>query len=318
MRYRVRRLALLPTATSILLLAAHAEGKAPGPTLGLLPTQSPAAWQDTLSSALPRELERTLDAPVLRQNQLVERLANASGTRAIDDAARLAIAQAEGHELKMERDLSLALATRAIAQLRRTGARFYAPRLWADAHIALARAQLLRPPDPTAAREALREALRVNPRIVANAHPPRLARLVEQVRQHDVAARVPQADELASLSRRAGVARLLWLDVRPRGGRVALRLATHDLAHQSYAATEQLVESAQVPKRTAALASWSFGTVALTGRLPAAPVTTHPWYRRWWVWTTAGVVIAAVATAAVVATAPHNGFTFHLGTSGAQ
>lgn len=300
------------------LLPALARANEPASTataIGVLPTQGPQPLCGKLSSELPDAIRRTVGGVVFGPAQVVAKLAAAKGASEALDTARLVIGQAESHEFKMERGLALESSRRAIDVLRAAGARFYAPQLWTVAHLALTQAELLRPPDPLAARAALREVVAANPQLGADKYPPRVGRLLEQVRGDQTPTQPPGQSELAGLSLKTDLGRLVYVDARPLGDQVAVRLALYDRLQGSHAVVERRIKNERLSERVAQLVAWMLGpgAAAVVVRQPATPASR--WYRRWWVWAAAGAAAAAVAAGVVASTVPGDEYSFRLRTS---
>jgi hypothetical protein len=102
---------------------------------------------------------------------------------------------------------------------------------------------------------------------------------------------------LRRLGRQLAVGELVLLEVARLGDTLALRIKAFDVAREQYAgAWQELLRTVDDRGVAAAL-----GRMAIAFS-PPPPVATKPWYRRWWVWTAAGAVVAGSTVAIVLAT----------------
>jgi hypothetical protein len=116
----------------------------------------------------------------------------------------------------------------------------------------------------------------------------------------------PSRDDLAWLAQRLRLARLVWLWLGPRGEATVI---VYDREREPQIRTlTRMVAMEQVLRNTARVISNALGGVPARPMVeptsaPTKPTTTirKPWYRKWWVWTIAGVVVAGAAVGVGVA-----------------
>jgi len=281
---------------------------------GILPAAGPPAVTGGVDAALSTELAARGAREILPAATIQARL---KATPEIAMALRLAeddLRKEEEAELGMNRTAAVNAARRAIERLTAVKARYYAAEMEARAWTALGLALLLRPGDPTRARQAFRVAfsIRSDHRPNPDRTPPPVIRLLDAARAEAAAVAPPTEPDLAWLAHRARVGRLAWVGLDPRqasdgvdatevallvfevaGGRAGVPLGRR--RHRS--ATSQ--ETAAFVLRTLAPAADKTLSDA-----PASPraAPASPWYRRWWVWTLVGVAVAG-ASAGIAAAA---------------
>ena len=286
--------------------AAFAAGVGPGsgrnarPTAGVLPLVGPRsqALNPALGRAVAEQGQQAVLGPLELRTRLSAQPDLADGLR----RAREAIALAQEHELQMNRGAATRAAALAIRQLEQARAPLFEQQLVARAYVALARSQLLRPADPSAARTAFRQALAVAPdyRPATGQLPPKVVQLLEAQRRTHPPVRVPAAKDLAWLARRLALPRLVWLHVAA-GGEVRM-VAYHGGKTRTETGTVNpdlaLAQVARLINRTLGGA-----TVTRTDApwpSPPPPPTQQPsasssWYGTWWIWAIAGAVVAGTA-----------------------
>jgi hypothetical protein len=292
----------------LLLIPGVATAKEEG-RVGILPV----AGEPTLARKLDEELHRAVAARsgrgIVGPVGVQARLWRGEGVAEKVQSARAAVEEAEQKVLQMDRRGAVAAAQRAVSLLVGVGGRYHTPRLLSRAHLALARALLLRPTDANAARAALRVALEATPEGLEEQLPPRVAELLAEVRREPRRSREPTEGELSSLSQVAELPQLVWISTRARKGEVEVELLVYDRRGRapdrpvrSRVASDQLV--AQVAELVAAsLPTPSASPVIEKPAAPPKPVQTPatPWYKKWWVWTLVGVVVIGGTTAGIVA-----------------
>jgi len=297
--------ALLP----LLLLVPGSATAEERETVGILPVAGEAALARTLDEELHRAVAARTGQGVVGSVGLQARLWRGEGVAEKVQAARAAHEEAEQKVLQMDRSGAVAAARRAVSLLVVVGGRYHTPRLLSRAHLALARAMLLKPADANAARAALRAAREATPEGLEDRLPLRMAKLLGEVRREPRRSREPTVGELTSLSQVAGLPELVWISARARKAGVEVELLVYDrwsharghLVRQRVA-REQLVAqvadlvAAALPRRSV---SPVIAEPAQPRRSVQAPAT--PWYKRWWVWTLVGVVVVGGATAGVIA-----------------
>jgi tetratricopeptide (TPR) repeat protein len=233
------------------------------------------------------------------------------------EMARDAIALAREHELQMNRAAATRAAAEAIHQLEEMRAPFHVPELAAKAYAALALTYLLRPTDLRAAQGAFRQALAVDPdyKPASGQIPPQAAEILERERKTLPLVRRPTPTDLAWLAARLKLPRIVWLHV-DRGG--VAKIVVYTRGDPSPVSTTGKVAVANSLSEAAALIRDRLGGVPEKPRpKPPGPrrgPTGTPWYRRWWVWTIAGVVVAGAAVGVGVALTrdePSSRYDFH-------
>jgi len=271
-----------------------------------LVVQGPAdrAAAQRLGPAVTAELRRR-GWPVLAPAELVARIAQHARVRETLARARTLLAAAETAIFDMRRADALASDSRATDQLIAVAAALHAPRLLAQAHAARARALLLAPADDESALLAFAAAVAIDPAYAPGdaGLPPRAEELLRAARRApDLAAAQP---DLAAVLALAGLEAIvvvapaaqdpqrLLVAVHHRDAGGALRTLRRRTAQRDAesvaAAALELAAPLRGPAATAAAA-----IAARTPRAAAAPRPrrARPWYRRWWVWTAAGAVLA--------------------------
>jgi hypothetical protein len=215
--------------------------------------------------------------------------------------------------LYMKRGESVDLARQAIRKLEGTLAPHHARAVLARAHGALARGLLLKPADEAGAREAFRAAIAAAPGFRGESLPPRAAQLLEEARR-EARAVVPTLEDLGKIATLARLDAVLWIAVHPaESSRVDLELV-HFLASEG-AVRSRLRKSGRVedvttlaaelvarvlrppaasaPASRPRLLALPPATLPTPGPRPGpAPALSRPWYKKWWVWTIAGAVVA--------------------------
>lgn len=270
----------------------------PAIRLGMLPVDGPPGLAQRLSAELPALLKRQ-GVDLVGPRTLNDRLAQATVVQQVKAEASDALAQAERHELHMERGLAVADARRAVSLLRSIGARHHAPQLWVWAQFVLAQACLLKPSDPECARSALATAARADAKVRPDQLQPRIARLWNQVSQAPGRAEAPDRDELRAVVRHVDVDAVAWVALKPDGDQVEVELVVHRSAGDTYT---------RVAGQRMAVSGLTAGTAQTLVQLLGQGTGPRPtvrqeqrWYHKWWVWVIAGAVVTAATVGTVAA-----------------
>jgi hypothetical protein len=285
-------------------------GHAEAAPVGLLPVTGDPALARKLNAELVPRLARTGGPELVGPSKVQVRLHSAAGVADTIRTTRGQVVRAEQMLLDMKRRGAVREARHAINALVRVGGRYHSPRLTSRAHLVLARALLLKPAAPTAARSALRDALEISPDLSDGGLPPSVGQLLQKVRKEPARDNLPTVGELASLCKQADLSSLVWIAARPRGDEVEIRLLVYDQA--SHASSQQVKRRAargrmldEVEVMVSANVRTHGPTMATplpTPRDPAPAASPRPWYRRWWIWAIAGAVVAGVSVTAVLTT----------------
>jgi hypothetical protein len=275
----------------------------------------PAAGDPTLAASLDRELGRAVAErgvrSVLGPTELAAQLGSAPGVASALQEAGALLDRSARSALYMKRGESVDLARQALRKLEGTLAIHHARVVLARAQSALARALLLKPADEAGARDAFRAAIAASPDFRGESLPPRAAQLLEEARRE---ARVvaPAAEDLGKIATRARLGAVLWIAVRPaESSRVDLELIC--FFEREKASRAPLRKSGRIEDATSLAAELVARVLRppaasapasrpLPATLPApdprprprpAPAAPSLWYKKWWVWTIAGVVVGA-------------------------
>lgn len=297
--------ALLPW----LLLIPGSAAAEEGARVGILPVAGEPALTRKLDEELHRAVAARTGQGIVGPVRVQARLWRGEGVAEKVQSARAAVEEAEQKVLQMDRRGASAAAEKAVSLLVGVGGRYHTPRLLSRAHLALARALLLKPADTNAARAALRVALEATPEGLEEHLPPRVAELLGEVRREPRRSRQPTEGELSSLSQVAGLPELVWISARARNNEVEVELLVYDRRGRApdrpvrkRMAGDQLV--AQVAELVAANLPASPASPVIEKPPPPPPpppAPATPWYKRWWVWTLVGVVVIGGTTAGIVA-----------------
>jgi hypothetical protein len=221
----------------------------------------------------------------------------------------------------MDRPAAIAAAEAALQAALEGFADLHAPRALVRAHVARALALLLEPSDPEAARAAFAAVLTLEPSYKPGAGglAPRAERLLLQARKEQRPI-LPQPalepDVVSSVMSRAAVDQIVQVSIeKSEAGSIATveRIQGNQrskLRKDFPAAPEALGAAQLVPVVVQALELQPLaGSTASTKRArrddrrrPGAA-----WYRKWWVWTAAGVVLAGTGVALAVALSGDDG-----------
>jgi hypothetical protein len=310
----MRRRVALPFILPLLLPAAsRADTARPA---GVLPLVGPTAR--VLNPSLGRAVAEKGMQAVLGPVEVQARLAVDPEVVKRLEMARDAIALAREHELQMNRAAATRAAAEAIHQLEEVRAPFHVPELAARAYVTLALTYLLRPTDLKAVQGAFRQALAVDPsyKPAAGQIPPQAAEILERERKKPPRVRRPTPIDLAWLAKRLKLPRVVWLHV-DHGG--AAQIIVYTQNDPNPAASTGKIDIANSLPEAARLVRDSLGGVSKPPRPrppepPPRGPTGKPWYRRWWIWTIAGVVVAGAAIGVGVALArdePSPRYDFH-------
>lgn len=300
--------------------AAEGDGR-PGEHAKPLVIALAGTYQPSLSQTAIAELARgrsyrllPLEAvhPLLRQHDAGENLLQRIQTlREEGHQALLALDQG-GAEEKLEQASRL---------LERSFARFYEPALAAEIHV-LRGVAALRASRPDLAREEFVEAHQLYPALELDAHySPQVRSAFTQASRSSPTQSAPTPTQLGALLRVVGnVARAVVVLVQPLESQHRLaQLLVFDPARERYV----LVESAPIPpgdEQRASREAMELGRRvrgsldgALELRTPGSQLararatpkrqpSARPWYKRWYVWAAAGLVLASVAVTVPLAT----------------
>jgi hypothetical protein len=274
--------------------------------VGILPVTGDRVLAADLDPSLGRAVAERGRAAVLGPVEVQARLNSDRAVTELLQRARDAIARARDHELRMNRDAATRDAKEAVRLLRRVRAAFHQPVLVTQAYTAMALAQLLMPANIPMARRAFSGALAVDPgyRPEPGQIPPRAAQILRQARRRAEQGH-PTKRDLAWIASRSGLARLLWLRLTPAaaGQRRKVQLMLYDHRQQRILLRlRKEIDGRRALSQTSDLVVQALGRVdthsaSTTSQEPSPQASQpspspRPWYRRWWVWTLAGVVVA--------------------------
>jgi hypothetical protein len=309
----LQRVSVLFVLAQLVLAAAAARAQDPPAVVGVLtgPSDQAARRGERLVEELHRR-DRAAVAPA----ELRRRLSASAAAIDAVKAARAAVRRSEQHALYMKRLPALAAAREALARLDSVAARHHAPTLTARAHVARALSFLLHPADEARALESFRAAVAADPgyRPDPDRLPSRAAGLLRKAQQEPAARRATSLAELATLTRLAGLARLVWIGATRGGG---IGWLVYDARQRDTVATGRGTQTVRdllalltaprekTPPRLPGWASPSPATLPASqplGRGEDRPGPARPWYKRWWVWTLVGVGVGVGVGAAVLAT----------------
>jgi hypothetical protein len=294
---------------SILLVCLVIPATAAGQTVGILPVSGHRTLAGQLDSGLKPKLAHTIDHTLIDPGELRTRLTRAPGVAAAVDSARSWVVQAEQKLLHMKRQQAIDAAKEAISPLLAVGGRYHAPRLFSRANLVLARALLLKPSDPKAARVALQTALEATPNLVLEQLPPKAARLARQVRGEASPDNPPSEEELATICKLSEVSSLVWIAVRPDGENVQVDLLVHVRGEQVLSQRQRKeVAPDRLLQDVSDMIADALGKTGAVAEATSRPSSTtqggkaRPWYRTWWVWTLVGAAVAGATVGVVLAT----------------
>jgi len=288
-------------------MSGHAHGELPA---GILPVDAPRALASRLDVGLGRAVAENGQRSVLGPAEVDAVLsASPSLSRKLAEA-RQSLDLAEEACQQMEQRTAVNLALRAETLLNSVGAKHHARDLAVRAHLIRGLALRLKPAHPTAALEAFRQALELAADLKPDPDrfPPRAAQLFENARPVPRRRSAPSTDAAASLARAAGVAHLLWISGTPSASGLELEVQVFDRRGQLLQQVQArstlkgaLTEAARLT--SFALARVRLGDVAIAGDSPTTDETAPApaWYKRWYVWTIAGVVLAGAGVGIAVA-----------------
>lgn len=294
-----RASALICGLVAALLPASHAAAE----SAGILPVAGDQQLAAQLNPALGRAVAGRGQPTVLGPVEVQARLAGEPAVAAALQRAREAIALAKEHELRMNRPAAVAAARKAIATLEQVRCALHLPELVIRAHTSHALALLLRPDDPEAASQAFRRVVALDPAFqpTPGQLPPRAARLLEETQPRGQP-QPPSASDLGWIARRLKLSQVLWVGLSRPGGEEAgvqaqVVLYDHD-SKRIRTRRQQRAAEGRLLQETADLVVETLGGAQVAGPKetpPPAPPVRRPWYRRWWVWAAAGVVVAGAA-----------------------
>lgn len=301
---------------ALLLVALLPVARAEAESTGILPVGGDQQLAARLNPALGRAVAGKGQPQVLGPVEVQARLAADPELAATLERAQEAIALSREQELRMNRPAAVAAAQSAIRTAQAIRGPWLAPELLLRAHTSLALASLLRPDDPAAASQSLRQALALNPgyRPAPGQLSARALRLLDEARPSARPLR-PTARDLGWVAGRLRLARLLWIGLVPLpGARVRLEVVLYDGA-LGRVRTRLEAESSEA-RLLASAADLVVQALGGPSESPRRAVAPRPWYRRWWVWTLAGVVVAGAAVGIGLAASPSgdrrvNGIHFH-------
>jgi len=299
---------------------------------GILPVAGTPSVAARLDQALGRTVAERGMRAVVGPLELRLRIASRPEIKKALAAAKKHIAAAKSASLYMKRKSAVNSARAAIAELERSAARFHSPALLGGAHGALALALMLDPADPKGALLALRRAVAVDSayRPDTDRLDPAAATLLGRARKENKVT-APASAALAQVASFADRKHLIWISALKKKTTVALEVLVYDAeakairAHLRQNAKDgptlvdkvaSLIAAALVGMKTVS-ASQPLATTLpekIIGPQPGAddagdrPAVTaavgsqitkksvsRPWYKKWWIWTIAGVVTASAA-----------------------
>ena len=283
--------------TLVCILAAHLPvTRAAAEPAAILPVAGEQGLATRLNSALGRVVASKGQPMVLGPVEVSTRLDGDPSVAAALARARSAMARAKELELRMDRPAALAAALEALEFLDKVRGALHAPELLLRAHASLVLALLLQPEDPQAAHQAARQLLAVDPGYypAPGQLSARATLILEEARVPAQRPSPPAARDLGWLATRLGLSRLVWLGVERRGsGRVRLQAVLYDhTAGQVRTSRTQETTEALLLSGSADLVVSVIDGDPLAGSDHTTEATARPWYRRWWVWTIAGAVLA--------------------------
>lgn len=284
--------------------------------VGILPVTGDRVLGADLDPSLGRAVAERGKAAVLGPVEVQARLNSNRSVAEVLQRARDAIARAKDHELRMNRDAATRDAKEAIRLLRRTRAAYHQPVLVTQAYTAMALAQLLMPANIPRARRAFRGALAADPgyRPEPGQIPPRAAQILRQAGRQ-AKEKPPSKKDLAWIARRSRISRLLWLRLAPAAGEQRRKVQVLLYDHRRRQILLRLRKEIDPRRALAQIADLVVqalggvdgrsGVTAVTASPPPSPASpgtaARPWYRRWWVWTLAGAVVAGTAVGVTLA-----------------
>jgi hypothetical protein len=301
----------------VVVLSLSSGARAAAESAAILPVAGDQQLAALLNPALGRAVAGKGQPLVLGPVEVQARLVGERELAAGLERARESIALAREQELRMNRPEAVAAALAAIRTVEEIRGSLYAPELVIRAHTSLAVASLLRPDDQQAASEALRRALALDPgyRPAPGQLSTRATRLLEEARPTARAQR-PADHDLGWVAHRLRLSRVLWIRVlapktalredrigvvRLARSRAKLEVVLYDHGGRRVRTRLQAeTTTAELLPRAADLVVQALGGGAIARPRPA-PAPAKRWYRRWWVWTVAGVVAAGAAAGIAVA-----------------
>jgi hypothetical protein len=289
--------------------------------IAILPVDGAAEVVAELNRKLPSTVARQLRTEVLSPSVLSRHLRESNDAEAVREAARAELASAEKAVLFMNRKEAIAGAQKSITQLEEALGQYHCPELMARAYGVQALALLLDPKDEEGAVQAFHTALVVNPRYQPNPDhlTPTVERLLARAHTGWQQPRPPALEVLKQVAQAVNVAQVFWLSARvdPQG-LLLLQLTQIDAQGQlleqhqirNLAASDLLPQAAQwivqsLGKNHTPL-PWSVLEQHGTGSTGATTSPPTAWYRKWWVWTATGVVLASVGVGLAVGLSSSN------------
>ena len=311
-----RSVALAVCGVALVGWGAQSAQAGPSASVAVLPVAAPRPLALRLDRALGGMLRRLGYAELLGPGEWLAQLEALPEVKAGVARARTQVEQAERAVENMEREAAVAAARAGLAELERVAGRYTAPELVARLHFASGLAELLLPADPDAARVAFRAAFDADATFQPDERrvAPRALKLWGETRAAGRGSSVPSATSVARLAQLTGVPRLVWLELAPTEAGWSAEARLYAPRAGATRALRRTLSGGAVERETAQLVAELLGPVErrLVGGMPPSPpvappstapaeAASRPWYRRWWVWTTVGVVLAGAGAGVAVA-----------------
>jgi hypothetical protein len=201
----------------------------------------------------------------------------------------------------------------ALETLERGFVRYYDPLPLANVHLLLGQ-WATEQARPDLANREFEEALLLDPALTVDAHySPQVRAAFAQAKQRSLPRPGPSTSELRKLLKLAGSPAAVVLGVEPAGQHALVRGAVFAVAKGAFAGVDsrlvEIADNAAVERGTSALgvelraaaeplfsapppATRSLIGDHKNGKVQPPPPRKKPWYRRWYVWTAAGAVVA--------------------------